>query len=74
MVGIVNSLEFHPKSRRFIRSSADDGVVELVLNWTDAGFGLAVQTTGRNRRETEEIARRLEDEFGHVTLARAGKR
>lgn len=66
VVGVVNSLGFHPKSRRFILSTSDDGMVELVLNWTDAGYGLVVQTTGRNRRETEEIARRLEDGFGHV--------
>ena len=66
VVGVVNSLEFRPRSRRFIRHSTDDGIVELVLNWTDAGYGLAVQTTGRNRRETEEIAHRLESEFGHV--------
>lgn len=66
VVGVVNSLEFHPKARRFIRNCSDDGMVELVLNWTDAGYGLAVQTTGRNRRETEEIARRLEEKFGYI--------
>lgn len=66
VVGVINSLEFHPKARRFIRSFSDDGIVEMVLNWTDAGYGLAVQTTGRNRRETEKIARRLEEEFGHI--------
>lgn len=67
VVEIVNSLEFHPKSRRFIKCCTPDGVVELILNWTDAGYGLAVQTTGRNLLETEEIARRIEADFGHVT-------
>lgn len=66
VLGVVNSLEFHPKSRRFVRSFTADGMVELVLNWTDAGYGLVVKTTGRTYRETEEIARRLETEFGHV--------
>lgn len=66
VIEVINSLEFHPKSRRFVRSFTTDGVVELVLNWTDAGYGLAVQTTGRNLRETEKIARCLESEFGHV--------
>lgn len=67
VVGVINSLEFHPKSRRFVKSCTADGIVELVLNWTDAGYGLAVQTTGRNLSETEEISRRLDADFGHVS-------
>ena len=65
VVGIVNSLPFNPNCRTFIRKARADGIVELVLTWTDKGIGLAVQTTGRNQRETLEIAKYLEEEFGY---------
>ena len=41
----------------------DDGKIELVLYWEDKGIGIIIQTTGRNYRETEEIARLLKKEF-----------
>jgi len=65
VVGIVNSLPFNPTCRTFIRKVKPNGIVELVLTWTDTGIGLAVQTTGRDLRETQEIAIILEEEFGY---------
>lgn len=35
-----------------------------VKHWYDKGYGLAVQTTGRNYRETKQIARILEEKYG----------
>ena len=61
--GIVNSCEFSPHNRRFIRAVHDNGIIDITLTWTDQGFGIAVQTTGRNRRETEKIAELLQDKF-----------
>ena len=40
-----------------------DGIIELVLTWTDEGFGMVAQTTGRNLRETEAIGRILAEDF-----------
>lgn len=56
VVGIVNSLPFNPKEKNFIHSINPSGLIECVLCWTDKGYGIAVQTTGRNLRETEKIA------------------
>ncbi len=61
--GVVNSLPFNSKERNFIRNVFDNGQVELVLYWTDAGLGMLIQTTGRNKRETEAIANILQDKY-----------
>lgn len=66
VVGVVNSLPFNPHRRRFILNCGPDGVVNIVLPWTDEGLGLAVKTTGRNIRETEEIAKLIEKEYGRI--------
>jgi hypothetical protein len=60
---VVNSCEFSPHNRRFVRSANDYGVIEITLPWTDQGLGLVVQTTGRNKRETEKIAEILQEKY-----------
>ena len=62
---IVNSTEWHPHCGRFILSCRDDGIIHVCLHWTDVGLGLAVQTTGTSKAQTEVIARMLEEEFDH---------
>ncbi|MEM8613106.1 MAG: putative CRISPR-associated protein [Cyanobacteria bacterium P01_H01_bin.105] len=61
--GIVNSLPFNPKQISPIRRVTNEGLVEFVLTWTDPGYGLCIQTTGRNQIETNTIAIHLEREF-----------
>lgn len=61
--GIINSLPFNPNTSRFIKAVYKDGRVEVVLHWEDAGYGMVIDTTGRNFRETDEIAKLLRDEF-----------
>lgn len=61
--GVINSLPFNPKERSFIRSVYSDGRIELVLIWTDEGFGVVVQSSGRNLRETIAIAQILKDKY-----------
>jgi hypothetical protein len=61
--GIVNSLPWNSQSSNFIRRVYPTGLIEVVLYWTDNGLGMVIQTTGRNLRETEEIARLLEEEY-----------
>lgn len=63
---VINSLEFHSHSRRFIHEVKDDGIIEIVLPWTDKGYGIAVKTTGRNKRETDKIADVLKEKYGHI--------
>lgn len=63
--GVVNSLPFNKKSKRYILQVKDDGIINIVLYWTDAGYGMAIQTTGRNIRETKLIAEILEKEYGN---------
>ncbi|MEB3830199.1 putative CRISPR-associated protein [Phormidium sp. CCY1219] len=60
---IVNSLSFNPKLKTPIRRTYPNGIVEFVLTWTDPGYGLCIQTTGRNLAETNTIALHLQKEF-----------
>jgi len=60
---IINSLPFNPKQINPILGTTSDGVIDFVLTWTDPGFGLCIQTTGRNKAETNTIALHLVKEF-----------
>lgn len=60
---VINSMPFNRFERNFIRRIYPDGKIEIVLTKTDQGLGMIVQTTGRNLRETTEIARILESKF-----------
>jgi len=57
VIKIINSLPFNPQEKNFIKKVHSDGKAEFVLNRTDKGYGLVVQTTGRDLRETEAIAK-----------------
>lgn len=61
--GVVNSLPFNPRTSRFIKSVYKSGLVEIVMHWEDAGYGMVVQTTGKNFKETNEIAKILRNDF-----------
>lgn len=61
---IINSLPFNPRRTDPIRRIFDNGQIEFVLTWTDEGFGLCIQSTGRNKAETTAIALHLKHEYG----------
>jgi hypothetical protein len=63
VVKVINSLPYNPKESNFIRKTYPDGKIEIVLIWTTQGYGLIIQTTGRNDRETEKIAQILEENY-----------
>ena len=63
VVSCINSLKFSSHNRNFIRNVYSDGRIEITLPWTDKGLGLVIQSTGRNRRETERIAKLLEEKY-----------
>jgi len=65
VVEVINSLPFNSKEGNFIRKTYPDGKIEIVLIWTEKGYGLIIQTTGRNHRETEKIAQVLEEKYYH---------
>jgi len=60
---IVNSMPYNPHETRFIKAIKDNGLIEIVLTNTDKGLGLVVQSTGRNKRETEKIANILKEKY-----------
>jgi len=61
--GIINSLPFNPKVTYPIKRAEAGGLVEFVLTWTDPGYGLCIQTTGRTKAETNTIALHLAKKF-----------
>lgn len=60
---VINNIDFSPKAINFIKNIYHDGKIELVLHWESAGYGMVIQTTGRNYRETEAIAKILKEEY-----------
>lgn len=64
VVGIVNSLPFHPNAKDYIHKVCPKGIINIVLTSTDRGIGLAVKTTGENLRETQRIAEHLKEKYG----------
>lgn len=63
VVSIINSLPFNSNIHEFVKKISSNGQIELVLRWEDEGYGLVVQTTGRNLRETKAIADILREKF-----------
>lgn len=61
--GVINSLPFNPQRSDPIKKCFNDGEIEIVLVKTDPGYGIVVQTTGRNMQETERIAKLLQKKY-----------
>lgn len=62
--GTLTSLPFKPHSHEYILKIYDDGLLDIVLWWEDAGYSMRVKTTGRNVAETREIAKILKEKYG----------
>lgn len=60
---VINNIDFSPKATKMIKNIFPDGKIEIVLHWESAGYGMVIQTTGKNYRETEAIAAILMNEF-----------
>lgn len=63
VVKVINSLPFNPHTKKFIRKCFPDGKIELILHWTDEGYGMVIQTTGRTLRKTQAISAILFSEY-----------
>lgn len=51
------------KCDKFIKKTHNNGILEIVLHKTDKKYGLWVQTTGQNMRETIAIAKIIEERY-----------
>lgn len=60
---ILNSIPYSAKLKDPIKNCGADGRIELVLVHTDAGYGLRVQTTGRDLEETQYIGQLLKRKY-----------
>lgn len=65
VVSIINSIKFNSDERRYIRKVYADGRVEVRMHWTTMGFGLCIQTSGKDIVHTKWIARHLQRHFDH---------
>lgn len=65
VISVINSLPFNRHTTRFIRRIFRDGTIEIVLHWEDDGYGMVIQTTGRNYHETKAIADILRHRYDH---------
>lgn len=63
VVQVINSLPFNPSERNYIRKCYPNGQIEIVLTKSDEGFGIKIQTTGSNIRETEAIGKLLQKKY-----------
>lgn len=62
---VVTSLEYRPHCDRFVDGlQIESRRLELVLHWTEEGFGMVIQTTAQNELELRQMARKLEKKFG----------
>ncbi len=61
--GVINSLPYNPNTSRFIKSVYKNGNIEIIMHWEDAGYGIVIETTGRNLSETRAIAEMLRKDF-----------
>ena len=66
VIGIVNSLPFNPHERKFIKEVRNNGLIEIVLPWTDEGYGIVVRTTGRTIQETKRISEIIDERYGGI--------
>ena len=64
VIGIINSISQQNYQRRYISKIYDNGKIDIILFWEKLKYGMAIQTTGRNRRETEKIAAILTQKYG----------
>jgi len=57
------SSDFDSKQKDPIKRCSENGQIELILTHTVRGYGMIIQTTGRNLEETKLIAEKLREKY-----------
>ena len=61
---VIEGISIEWGGNSFYKNPKRDGKLDIVHLKSDRRYALQIQTTGRNLRETVEIAKRLEEQFG----------
>lgn len=62
---VVTSIRYTPRSHTFVKNLQIEAYrIEVVLKWTEEGFGMVIQTTAQNELELRQMADELEKLFG----------
>jgi hypothetical protein len=61
---VIEGMSIEWGGNSFYKKPQRDGKVDIVHLKSDRRYAIQIQTTGRNLRETIEIAKRLEEQFG----------
>lgn len=61
---VVEGISIEWSGNSFYKKPQRDGKVDIVHLKSDRRYAMQIQTTGRNLRETIEIAKRLEEKYG----------
>ena len=66
VVEILDSLPFRRDERKYIHKVHDDGKLEVRIFWVEGGYGLKIQTSGKDIVHTKWIANHLAERYGHM--------
>lgn len=59
VIDILDSIDFRSSERDYIHAVKPDGIIEVRLHWTKAGYGLKVSTSASDAIESWWVAKRL---------------
>jgi hypothetical protein len=63
VISVVNNLDYNGHTDKFIHRAYSNGQIDIFLIDTDEGYGIRIQTTGRNLFETIKIGKMLSEEY-----------
>lgn len=63
VVDILNSIPFDSSEKQYIHNVYPDGIIEVRLHWTKAGYGLKIATSAQDIIEAWWIAKNLQHRF-----------
>lgn len=63
VVSVINSLEFNSYGTKYIEKCFPDGIIYIRLIDSEKGYGMAIQTTGKDIRATEAIGEILAKKY-----------
>lgn len=64
VISAINSLPFDSRSTDFVERCFEDGKIHIRLTDTEKGFGMVIQTTGKDLRSTQLIGDHIAKKYG----------